>query len=115
MRYMVAGAATDVAEQPAMLELHQTYGKTIHTWAIDVHPDLPLGPPSLMMSYIGDGQGPPVEMVESRDRASGQNTAAKREVRNRYLWPYERDEAADEWAKTGQGIEFLVQEVPLGE
>ena len=68
-----------------------------------------------MMSYIGDGQGPPVEMVESRARASGQNTAAKREVRNRYLSPYERDEGADEWAKTGQGIEFVVQEVPLKE
>ena len=24
--------ATDIAERPAMLELHRTYGKTIHTW-----------------------------------------------------------------------------------
>lgn len=23
---------TDIAEQPAMLELHRTYGKTTHTW-----------------------------------------------------------------------------------
>lgn len=47
---LVTGPATDIAEQPAMLELQKTYGKTIHTWAIDIHPDLPLGPPSLMMS-----------------------------------------------------------------
>ncbi|KAI0721024.1 hypothetical protein C8T65DRAFT_631967 [Cerioporus squamosus] len=109
----VPGAATDVAEQPAMLELHQTYGKTIHTWAVDIHPDLPLGPPNLMMSYIGDGQGPPAEMVKARDEASGQNTAAKREVRKGYLPPYERDQAADEWAKTGKGVEFVVKEVPF--
>jgi hypothetical protein len=53
-----------------MLELQKTYGKTIHTWvscplngvditltectcvqAFDKHPDLPLGPPHLMMAY----------------------------------------------------------------
>ena len=45
-------AANDLAEQPAMLELQKTYGKTIHTWAIDASPDLPLGPPNLMMSYV---------------------------------------------------------------
>ncbi|TFK92127.1 DUF1264-domain-containing protein [Polyporus arcularius HHB13444] len=110
---LVPGAATDIAEQPAMLELHQTYGKTIHTWAIDVYPDLPLGPPNLMMSYIGDGQGPPAEMVQARDAASGQDTAAKRELRKGYLSSYERVEAADEWAKTGRGVEFVVKEVPL--
>jgi hypothetical protein len=29
-------------------------GKTVHTWAFDQHPDLPLGPPNVMMSYTGE-------------------------------------------------------------
>lgn len=41
---MISDAVNDVAEQPAMLELQDTYGKVIHTWAPDVHADLPLGP-----------------------------------------------------------------------
>lgn len=60
----------DMSERPAMLELHRTYGKTIHTWQVlpaqvvdhpltwsrqyDKHPDLPLGPPQLMMSLTDD-------------------------------------------------------------
>jgi hypothetical protein len=32
MLITMQGAVTDVAEQPAMLELQKTYGKTIHTW-----------------------------------------------------------------------------------
>ena len=96
-----------------MLELQQTYGKTIHTWAIDVSPELPLGPPNLMMAYTADGQGPPAEMIKSRDAASGQNTSVKREVRKGYLSPYEKAKGADEWEKSGRGIAFSVNEAPL--
>ncbi len=96
-----------------MLELQKTYGKTIHTWAIDVSPDLPLGPPNLMMSYTADGQGPPSALVRSRDAASGQETAAKKEVRKGYLPPYEKAEEADEWERTGRGIAFSVSEITL--
>lgn len=96
-----------------MLELQKTYGKTIHTWAIDVSPDLPLGPPNLMMSYTADGQGPPSALVRSRDAASGQETAAKKEVRKGYLQPYEKAEEADEWERTGRGIAFSVSEITL--
>ncbi|KAI0748181.1 DUF1264-domain-containing protein [Daedaleopsis nitida] len=112
-KMFVPGAATDLAEQPAMLELHKTYGKTIHTWAIDVSPELPLGPPNLMMSYTGGGEGPPPEMVRARDAGSGQETAAKKEMRASYLPPYEKADGADEWEKSGRGIEFLVKEVPI--
>lgn len=52
-------AVTDVAEQHTMLEIQRTYGKTIHTWPTDVHPDLPLGLPQLTVLYTADGQGSP--------------------------------------------------------
>ena len=107
------GIATDVAEQPAIIELHKTYGKTIHTWAIDLSPELPLGPPSLMMAYTADGQGPPPEMIRKRDTESGQDTAAKREVRKGYLPSYEKAEGADAWERSGRGIAFSVDEVAL--
>ena len=101
MRYMVAGAAIDVAEQPAMMELHQTYGKTIHTWAYDLYPDLPLGPPNLMMSYSKDEHGPPKELVKARDEKCGMSTEAKRQLRAGYLPSYEKHPDADMWEKTG--------------
>ncbi|KAI0374967.1 DUF1264-domain-containing protein [Pilatotrama ljubarskyi] len=110
---LVPAPAADAAEQPAMLELQKTYGKTIHTWAFDIHPDLPLGPPNLMMSYTGDGQGPPEDLVKKRDTEWGQDTAAKRELRKGYLPPYEKVDDADEWEKTGRVVKFSVEEVPL--
>ncbi|KAI0703640.1 DUF1264-domain-containing protein [Cytidiella melzeri] len=98
--------ATDVAEQPAMLELQQTYGKTIHTWAYDEHPDLPLGPPNLMMAYTRDGQGPPPDVLEARDEETGMSTEDKRKLRAVYLPAYEKSQAADQWERTGKGISF---------
>ncbi|KAH9901003.1 DUF1264-domain-containing protein [Cubamyces lactineus] len=110
---LVPGSAADVAEQPAMLELQKTYGKTIHTWAIDISPELPLGPPNLMVSYTADGQGPPEHMVQKRDMEWAQDTAAKRELRKGYLPQYEKADGADEWEKTRRGISFDVNEVAL--
>ncbi|EIN07441.1 DUF1264-domain-containing protein [Punctularia strigosozonata HHB-11173 SS5] len=101
----VPGVATDAAEQPAMLELQKTYGKTIHTWAVDTSPDLPLGPPNLMMSYTGDGQAP-ADLIQARDQKFGTDTQAKRELRKRYLPPYDPLPEADEWKNTGKGIVF---------
>ena len=105
------GAVTDVAEQPAMLEIQRTYGKTIHTWQVDIHPDMPLGPPQLMVSYTADGQGPPQEMVKARDERSGMDTARKRELRKGYLPPYEKKKEADAWEETKKGIVFEAKEV----
>jgi len=45
----VPAAAIDVAERPVLQDLRKTFGKTCHTWQYDVHPDLPLGPPQMMM------------------------------------------------------------------
>lgn len=96
-----------------MLELQRTYGKTIHTWAYDIHPDLPLGPPNLMMSYTADGQGPPPGLLQTRDEESGMSTEDKRKLRAVYLPPYEKSKAADQWESTGKGIAFEVVEKEL--
>ncbi|KAF7791315.1 hypothetical protein EIP86_002329 [Pleurotus ostreatoroseus] len=103
-------AATDVAEQPAMLELQQTYGKTIHTWAYDLYPELPLGPPNLMMSYTADGQGPPPEILRARDERVGMDTEAKKRLRAGYLPEYQVAKGADSWQTTGKNLSFELKE-----
>lgn len=87
-----------------MLELQQTYGKTIHTWAYDIHPDLPLGPPNLMMAYTQDGQGPPPDMLRERDERCGMDTARKKSLRADYLPAYETAKGSDEWVHTGKAV-----------
>ncbi|KAF9246272.1 hypothetical protein BU15DRAFT_70379 [Melanogaster broomeanus] len=109
---LVPNVVNDVVEQPAMLELQKTYGKTIHTWAYDEHPDLPLGPPQLMMSCTGDGQLAP-QAIKERDQRSGISTEAKRKYRQGYLPKYEKDEEADQWEESGTGIVFEAREVNL--
>ncbi|OBZ75604.1 hypothetical protein A0H81_04238 [Grifola frondosa] len=96
-----------------MLELLRTYGKSIHTWAIDISPDLPLGPPNLMMSYTGEGQGPPEQMIKKRDETCGMNTDAKKELRKGYLPSYNVVDGSDEWEKTEKGITFEARECDL--
>lgn len=95
-----------------MLELHQTYGKTIHTWAVDLNPDLPLGPPNLMMSYTREGQVDP-EMVKARDEKMGTSTEGKRHLRNGYLPAYEACQGADDWEKTGRAVMFGDMEINM--
>ncbi|TFY74614.1 hypothetical protein EWM64_g9400 [Hericium alpestre] len=104
--------ATDLAEQPAMLELQKTYGKTIHTWAIDIHPELPMGPPSLMMAYTGDGQMDS-QMLNVRDKKYGMDTQKKRELRKQYLPPYEKHRGADAWEQSGKAVAFKAVEEDL--
>ncbi|KII88628.1 hypothetical protein PLICRDRAFT_176195 [Plicaturopsis crispa FD-325 SS-3] len=90
-------------EGPVMQELYTTYGKTIHTWAYDTTPDLPLGPPSLMLSYTADGQIPQ-STIDKRDKRTGTSTAAKRKLRDGYLdKSYKRVEGVDTW-ETGKAI-----------
>jgi len=86
-----------------MLELQRTYGKTIHTWAPDMFPDLPLGPPHLMMAYtsdpeISDGGGsvhPDPELLSARDSRYGTDTGASRSSRAQYLPEYTVRPGAD--------------------
>ena len=98
-------AISDVAEQPAMLELQTTYGKTIHTWPIDTSPEFPFGPPNLMMSFTGPGQADE-KVVEARDKALYVSTEEKRHLREGYLPQYEKADGADSWEKTGNAIVF---------
>ena len=100
---------TDIAEHPAMLELQQTYGKTIHTWAIDSTPDLPLGPPNLMMSFTYKNPHDP-SVVRERDERYGVATDAMRDSRKKYLPSYELVDGVDNWEKTGKTIVFKAAE-----
>ncbi|CCM02393.1 uncharacterized protein FIBRA_04491 [Fibroporia radiculosa] len=108
---LVPGVVNDVAEQPAMLQIQKTYGKTIHTWPVDTSPDLPIGPPNIMVSYTTDGQGPPPDFVKARDERCGMDTDAKRKLRAGYLPPYKKRADADQWEKTGKGLVFEPKEV----
>ena len=93
--------------------LHKTYGKTIHTWAVDLHPDFPIGPPNLMMSWTGEGQGDSA-LIKSRDEACGMNSEEMQEHRKAYLdLDYEVADGADAWEKTGKAIVFEVKEVDI--
>ncbi|GAA5901869.1 OBAP family protein [Sporobolomyces salmoneus] len=105
----------DQAEQGAMKELHRTYGKTIHTWAIDSSPALPLGPPNLMMSFTADNQVSD-SVISRLEQTQGIDLAHKRELRSKYLdTGYEKHEGADQWEKTGKGIELATKEVEFKE
>ncbi len=106
------GPAVNVAERPAMLELQQTYGKTIHTWSIDETPDLPLGPPQLMMSYTEPGQADP-SIVRNRDERLGMDTEGQGELRKTYLPQYEKAEGSDMWQTTGKAVVFKAVEVEV--
>lgn len=98
---------------PVMNVLHKTYGKTIHTWAVDLHPDFPIGPPNLMMSWTGEGQGDSA-LIKSRDKACGMNSEEMQEHRKAYLdLDYEVADGADAWEKTGKAIVFEVKEVDI--
>lgn len=68
-------------ELALMKTLANTYGKTWHTWHLEL-PDnsLPLGIPALMMGFTEDGQAN-AEMVESRDKHFGISSEEK--VKNR--------------------------------
>ncbi|GAA5951404.1 hypothetical protein JCM21900_004399 [Sporobolomyces salmonicolor] len=127
---LVPTVAEDVAEQSAMMELHKAnlrqgeHGSlssdwpnslvpsnlTIHTWAIDSSPSLPLGPPRLMMAFTADAQvsDSVISTVESVEQKS---VAHKRELRAKYLdLDYEKAEGADQWEKTGKALELVAKE-----
>lgn len=88
-----------------MLELQKTYGKTIHTWQFDIHPELPLGPPALMMSYTSDDQVPR-ELVRERDKRYGVDSEKKKELRKGYLPEHKTATGADAWEEEGKAIVF---------
>jgi len=113
-----------MAEQPAMLELQTTYGKTVHTWQPDIHPDLPLGAPNLMMSFTAPTPTSPSginpTLLQARDAKLGISTDAKRELRAGYLPNYGvsvdgegkevKVEGCDEGERKGRCLQFVAEE-----
>ena len=77
---LIAPGIPRAAENELMRKLVGTYGKTWHTWHTDLHKQLPLGVPQLMMGFTADGQTDQA-MVAARDRRFGVDTAKKKAER----------------------------------
>ena len=87
--------------------------QTIHTWSVDEHPDVPLGPPRLMMSFTADDQVDP-SVIAARDANEGTSQARKRDLRAGYLdLGYEVAPGADAWTQGGKGLRFEPREVDV--
>ena len=63
---LIAPGIPEVAEHELMERLVGTYGKTFHTWHTDMHKELPVGVPQIMMGFTGDNQVDP-QLVAARD------------------------------------------------
>lgn len=94
---LVAPGIPRVAEHELMEKLIGTYGKTWHTWHTDLHKELPIGVPQLMMGFTADGQADPT-MIAERDRRFGIDTTALKDDRARIAAP-PIAEGADAWQK----------------
>jgi hypothetical protein len=92
---LIAPGIPEVAEHALMEKLIHTYGKTWHTWHTDLHKELPLGVPQLMMGFTGDGQADP-DMVAARDKRFDVDSARKRKDREDIAAPT-MDPGADGW------------------
>ena len=77
---LIAPGIPEPAEKELMKKLVGTYGKTWHTWHTDLHKQLPLGVPQLMMGFTADGQADPA-MVAARDRRFGVDSAKNKAER----------------------------------
>lgn len=77
---LIAPNIPEVAETELMKKLVTTYGKTWHTWHTDMHQQLPLGVPQLMMGFTADGQIDP-SLVAARDQRFGISSFEDRKAR----------------------------------
>lgn len=92
---LIAPGIPEVAEKALMQKLVGTYGKTWHTWHTDLHKQLPLGVPQLMMGFTQDGQAD-AAMVAGRDARFKVESAEKRRQRADIAAPA-IDPGADAW------------------
>ena len=92
---LIAPGIPAVAEKALMQKLIGTYGKTWHTWHTDLHKQLPLGVPQLMMGFTQDGQAD-AAMVAGRDARFKVESAEKRRQRADIAAPA-IDPGADAW------------------
>jgi hypothetical protein len=99
-------------EHTAIASLVSTYGKTWHTWQIDKDSALPTGIPQLMMGFTADGQLKP-EMIQSRDKELGINTADVKKAREDLLSSATQPDAgADAW-QSGTARQLILNKMPL--
>lgn len=95
---LIAPGLPAVAEKALMRVLLNSYGKTWHTWHTGRHDrpgeadQVPLGDPTLMWSFNGDGQMDP-SLVQDRDENMALDSTARRKER--------ADLAADTHPQTG--------------
>jgi hypothetical protein len=94
---LIAPGIPEAAEREFMEEIAGTYGKTWHTWHTDMHKDLPLGTPTLMMGFTADGQADP-SVVQARDARFKISTEENRKNRADIEYPT-IDPDADAWQK----------------
>lgn len=94
---LIAPGIPEVAERELMQKIVRTYGKTWHTWHTDLHKQLPLGVPQLMMGFTADGQADPA-MVSARDQRFQVDSMKKRQDRAGIEAP-PVDPGADAWQR----------------
>jgi hypothetical protein len=94
---LIAPGIPQAAEHALMEKLVNTYGKTWHTWHTDMHKELPLGIPQVMMGFTADGQAN-AAMIAERDQRFGVSSAEKRKNREDIPTPA-IDSGADAWQK----------------
>ncbi|WP_254926639.1 OBAP family protein [Janthinobacterium sp. PC23-8] len=92
---LIAPGIPAVAEKALMQKLVGTYGKTWHIWHTDLHKQLPLGVPQLMMGFTQDGQAD-AAMVVARDARFKVQSLEKRRQRADIAAPA-IDPGADAW------------------
>ncbi|KAF7732874.1 hypothetical protein EC973_000150 [Apophysomyces ossiformis] len=97
-------------ERQAMMSLQKTYGKTWHTWQVDRHDSLPLGPAQLMMAMTDESQIDPA-IVKKREQEEGINVDVKREER-KDMEPYAPLPGADAWT-VGQTIQVVPERMNM--
>ncbi|MBS7700423.1 MULTISPECIES: OBAP family protein [unclassified Chelatococcus] len=99
-------------EHTAIATLVNTYGKTWHTWQIDLDNKLPTGIPQLMMGFTADNQLRS-EMREDRDRRLGIETEEKKKAREDLLRSAPQVvTGADSWTD-GQAPQLVLSQLPL--
>jgi hypothetical protein len=77
---LIAPGIPAQAEHELMEKLVGTYGKTWHTWHTDLHRELPIGVPQLMMGFTVEGQLNPT-LISERNRRFGIDAEAVRQSR----------------------------------
>jgi len=108
---LVAPGLPERAEREFVTEVQGMYGKIVHTWQIDKHPLLPLGPPQLMTSLTADWQVDQKLMLE-KDVVT--NMSSEERKRSRQDLPYTRKaKGADAWQESHEAAQFVPETRPI--